>query len=93
VNYEWSEYLLFSPYQGFRWLSEYNGHWNFLKTTTHHPQAGETDGRLPVKYLNKKFLHFQTYASRVVFVLGEFYWKVTAGESCTVSDYICPPSS
>ena len=38
VNYEWSEYLLFNPYKGFRWLSEYNGHWNFLKTTTHIPR-------------------------------------------------------
>jgi hypothetical protein len=91
VNYGWSEYLLFSPYQGFRWLSEYNGHWNYLKTTTNLPKAGEKKERPSAKYLDKTFVHFQTYASRVVFVLGEFYWKVQAGESCNVSDYICPP--
>ena len=26
IEYEWSEYLLFNPFKGFRWLSEYNGH-------------------------------------------------------------------
>src|SRR6185369_14517348 len=31
VAYRWSEYLLFNPYIGFRWLTEYNGHWNFVE--------------------------------------------------------------
>ncbi|NWF54327.1 MAG: DUF4178 domain-containing protein [Syntrophaceae bacterium] len=87
VDYEWSEYLLFNPYKGFRWLSEYNGHWNFLKSTNQLPRT-KGDG---VKYLDKTFLHFQTAESRVVYVLGEFYWKVQAGESCRFSDYIAPP--
>jgi hypothetical protein len=87
VDYEWSEYLLFNPYKGFRWLSEYNGHWNFLKTTTQIPRK-KGDG---VRYLDKTFLHFQTAESRVVYVLGEFYWKVQAGEACKFTDYIAPP--
>ena len=28
VRYDWHEYLLFNPYKGFRYLSEYQGHWN-----------------------------------------------------------------
>ena len=28
IIYYWQEYLLFNPYKGFRYLSEYNGHWN-----------------------------------------------------------------
>ncbi|HSR13107.1 MAG TPA: DUF4178 domain-containing protein [Thermodesulfobacteriota bacterium] len=91
VDYGWSEYLLFNPYLGFRWLSEYNGHWNYLKTTTRAPETQKSAGRPKVRYLDKTFVHFQTYAARVVFVLGEFYWRVEAGESCTVSDYISPP--
>src|SRR5437867_167225 len=28
IEYSWSEYLLFNPYEGFRYLTEYQGHWN-----------------------------------------------------------------
>ena len=91
VDYEWSEYLLFNPYKGFRWLSEYNGHWNFLKNTNQAPKRKEGGKRPEVKYLDQTFLHFQTAEARVVYVLGEFYWKVQAGEKCEVTDYIAPP--
>ena len=26
----WDEYLLFNPYKGFRYLTEYSGHWNYV---------------------------------------------------------------
>ena len=87
TDYEWSEYLLFNPYKGFRWLAEYNGHWNFMKTTTQNLK--QKSGQ--VRYLDKTFRHFQTAKARVVYVVGEFYWKVQAGETCTVTDYISPP--
>jgi len=32
VPYSWDEYLLFNPYYGFRYLSEYEGHWNYIRT-------------------------------------------------------------
>ena len=28
VDYHWYEYLLFNPYAGYRYLTEYSGHWN-----------------------------------------------------------------
>src|SRR5262245_26203805 len=31
TDYSWSEYLLFNPYKGFRYFTEYNGHWNFVR--------------------------------------------------------------
>src|SRR5258708_757378 len=32
VAYSWNEYLLFNPYKGFRYLTVYQGHWNYVKT-------------------------------------------------------------
>jgi uncharacterized protein DUF4178 len=88
VDYEWSEYLLFNPYKGFRWLSEYNGHWSYIKATTQIPErqrAGTVD------YLGQTFFHFQTADARVSYVLGEFYWRIEVGEICEVVDFVLPP--
>ena len=32
VMYAWAEYLLYNPYKGYRYLTEYNGHWNDIRT-------------------------------------------------------------
>jgi hypothetical protein len=38
VAYEWGETLLHNPEQGYRWLSEYNGHFSLIKTTADMPR-------------------------------------------------------
>jgi hypothetical protein len=70
-DYEWSEYLP-SILKGFRWLSEYNGHWNYIKTTTIFPnvrvEALQLFGIEPCTFRQPK-------PSR--YVLGEFCWRVS----------------
>src|SRR3954447_20204522 len=48
---KWDEYLLFNPWQGFRWLVTYNGHWSFITRLTSVPQiAGRVARHAGRKY-------------------------------------------
>jgi len=87
ITYSWREYLLFSPYKGFRYLTEYNGHWNDCSVVTALPEAEGTSA----KYLGKRYRHFQTCSAATTFVLGEFPWRVTVDDAVTVTDFVAPP--
>ncbi len=60
------------------------------------PDCGNWDNpdiqRNPViDHEGRRYQHFQTSKPMVSFVLGEFNWKVKAGETATARDFICPP--
>ena len=89
--YEWREYLLFNPYQGFRYLSEYDGHWNEIRTVPGIPTFTQVDGRKAAVWLGEPYKHFQNAQATTVFVLGEFPFQVRNGDVAKVDDYISPP--
>jgi Domain of unknown function (DUF4178) len=89
ISYSWHEYVLFNPFKGFRYLTEYDGHWNDVSILRALPNLGSDGSSL--NYLGETYEHFQTANASTTFVLGEFPWQVRVGESVSVSDYISPP--
>ena len=89
--YSWHEYVLFNPYKGFRYLTEYNGHWNDVSTLMALPEQVPNSSPPKVRYLGEAYRHFQTAKAGTSFVLGEFPWQVRVGEADVVTDYVSPP--
>ncbi|MBS1191069.1 MAG: hypothetical protein H6R10_2861 [Rhodocyclaceae bacterium] len=90
IEYDWREYLLAAENGTYRWLTEYNGHWNVVDVLSRHPS--HRGDATPVTYERQTYLHFSTTPSaEVIQVAGEFTWRVKRGETTRGVDYVAPP--
>lgn len=93
---EWSEYLLFNPYHGYRYLVESSGHWTLVQQA---PGLGFDGSGRPgwfgptgkILIGGKKLRYFTHYRATVKSIIGEFPWQASLGEMNDVTEYINPP--
>ena len=90
TTYPWNEYVLFDPYQGFRYLSEYQGHWSDIRAI-HALPVVSSKTRPVARYADRTFRHFQSATASTNVVLGEFPWRVEVPDKVEVADFVAPP--
>lgn len=84
----WTEYLLFNPYRGTRWLIEdASGHWNVADPVKGWPELRGNR----IQHDGRTYRHFQRGRATVGAVAGEFTWEVHKGDEAATNDFIAPP--
>ena len=81
-KFTWVEYFLDSVTDGFRWLSESDGHWSFV--TPIDPVRARAE-------LSKaKVEEYSSGTARIEWAAGELPWAVEVGETVSVTDSLGP---
>lgn len=80
----WSEYLLFNPYAGYRWIVHAEGDWQFGTMIFDQPDGDDSSVTWRGRRFTRDYPPAATTTSRVV---GEFYWRVRAGDSVQAMTY------
>ena len=87
----WAEYLLFNRYKGFRYLTEYDGHWNDVQTIPAIPDRMQIGKKGGAKFMGHNYVLFDTELATTTYVLGEFPWRAHVDEKNGVKDFIAVP--
>jgi len=89
--YAWDEYLLFNPYKGFRYLTEYQGHWNVVRVLSKIPDFATARARPAQRLDGRTYAAFDSMTAATSYVIGEFPWQIRRGDSAHCQDFVSPP--
>jgi hypothetical protein len=81
---EWSEYLLFNPYEGYAFLVDDGRRFSLGRLLDRLPVA---QGATMVADGQRFVSAGESYEVRVTFVVGEFYWRVAIGDTVMETDF------
>jgi hypothetical protein len=90
IEYPFTEYLLYRPEVGYRWLVESAGHWTYAAPLP----AGEVEADFGSRatWQGRRFRHFQGCRGAVAGIYGELTWKAEVGETVVMDDFTRPPA-
>lgn len=87
---QWREYTLYNENEGFAFLSEYDGHWIFLKEAAAAPVVlNPNEKKIIVD--GRRYDIFNSYNYKVEEAKGEFPNNIFDNQKTTCKEYIHPP--
>ena len=87
---QWREYTLYNPNEGFAFLSEYDGHWIYVKESCNAPVLRNKDTKT-ISFNKEPFQLFNGYSYKIIGAAGEFPHNAFNNNNTTVREYISPP--
>lgn len=87
---QWREYTLYNEKEGYAFLSEYDGHWIFLKEAANAPVLLNPNEK-KLTFNNRQYAIFNSYNYKVEEAKGEFPYNIFDNQKTTCKEYIAPP--
>lgn len=87
---KWREYTLYNPEEGFAFLSEYDGHWIYIRENCDSPVLLNQNEK-SFELDNEPFQLFNSYNYKILNALGEFPYNIFDNQNAKAREFISPP--